>query len=278
MELEDSAMPLLENVIITDDPVKAFDGCEIGLLVGSKPRGPGMERGDLLKDNGVIFQKLGKVINEKAERYVRLTVVGNPCNTNCLILANNAPNIPLKNFSAMTRLDHDRGVGFLTQKTILPPNEINYFAVWGNHSATMFPDLKHTTIHGVSWSELIGHKRADRYYRNEFIPKVQQRGAHIISVRGSSSAASAANACLAHTRDWILGSPQKDWQSMAVISNGEYGVPPGLVFSYPVWCHDGSYDIVSYPSAFDEFQQYNIEQNISELQQERDVVSSFLPN
>ena len=149
---------------------------------------------------------------------------------------------------------------------------------WGNHSANLFPDLRCTTLHGVPWEELIGYMRAERFWRNEFIPKVQQRGARIIAVRGSSSAASAGSSALAHTRDWVLGTPQPDWTSMAVISQGEYGVPPGLVFSYPVWCKGGAYELVSYPYAFDEFQQYHIEQNINELEMERDAVKEYLPN
>merc|ERR1711933_566392 len=230
----------------------------IALMVGSKPRGPGMERNDLLKENGVIFQKLGQTLNSVANKNCKVTVVGNPCNTNCLILANNAPDLKLSNFTAMTRLDHDRGVSILSRKTALPNSVINYMAIWGNHSAKLFPDL--------------------RFWKNEFIPKVQQRGARIIDVRGASSAASAANACIAHTRDWLLGSSQPDWTSMAVVSNGEYGVEPGLVFSYPTWCKGGSYSIVSYPAPFKEFQQYQIEQNIEELIMERDTVSAYLPN
>merc|ERR1712130_456764 len=247
MELEDCAFPLLTELNISDDPNAAFDGAEIALMVGSKPRGPGMERNDLLKENG-------------------------------LILANNAPDLKLSNFTAMTRLDHDRGVSILARKTGLPNTEINYLAIWGNHSSKLFPDLRFCRIHGVEAEELIGDMRFDRFWKNEFIPKVQQRGARIIDVRGASSAASAANACIAHTRDWLLGSPQPDWTSMAVVSGGEYGVEPGLVFSYPTWCKGGSYSIVSYPAPFKEFQQYQIEENIQELIMERDTVSSFLPN
>lgn len=279
MELEDCAFPLLTNdITITDDPNAAFDGCEIGLMVGSKPRTKGMERGDLLKENGVIFKNLGQVINNVSARYARFTVVGNPCNTNCLILANNAPNIPIENFTAMTRLDHDRSVSLLAKKCQLPVNEINYMAIWGNHSATMFVDVSNVKIHGVPYNELLGYQRSDRFVINEFVPKIQQRGARIIEVRGASSAASAGNACLSHTRDWVLGSPSPDWTSMAVCSNGEYGIPPGLFFSYPVWNKFGKYQIVSVPNSFDAYQQYQIEQNIKELQTERDLVSEYLPN
>jgi len=278
MELEDCAFPLLTELNISDDPNAAFDGAEIALMVGSKPRGPGMERNDLLKENGVIFQKLGQTLNAVANKNCKVTVVGNPCNTNCLILANNAPDLKLSNFTAMTRLDHDRGVSILARKTGLPNTEINYLAIWGNHSSKLFPDLRFCRIHGVEAEELIGDMRFDRFWKNEFIPKVQQRGARIIDVRGASSAASAANACIAHTRDWLLGSPQPDWTSMAVVSGGEYGVEPGLVFSYPTWCKGGSYSIVSYPAPFKEFQQYQIEENIQELIMERDTVSAYLPN
>jgi len=278
MELEDCAFPLLTELNISDDANAAFDGAEIALLVGSKPRGPGMERNDLLKENGVIFQKLGQTLNAVANKNCKVTVVGNPCNTNCLILANNAPDLKLSNFTAMTRLDHDRGVSILARKTGLPNSEINHLAIWGNHSAKLFPDLRFTTIHGAEANEVLGEMRFDRFWKNEFIPKVQQRGARIIDVRGASSAASAANACIAHTRDWLTGSAQPDWVSMAVVSNGEYGVEPGLVFSYPTWCKGGSYSIVSYPAPFKEFQQYQIEQNIEELIMERDTVSAYLPN
>jgi len=278
MELEDCAFPLLTELNISDDPNQAFDGCEVALMVGSRPRGPGMERNDLLKENGAIFQKLGQVLNSVANKNCKVTVVGNPCNTNCLILANNAPDLKLSNFTAMTRLDHDRGVSILSRKTALPNSVINYVAIWGNHSAKLFPDLRFCQIHGVEAEEMIGEMRFDRFWKNEFIPKVQQRGARIIDVRGASSAASAANACIAHTRDWLLGSAQPDWVSMAVVSQGEYGVEPGLVFSYPTWCKGGSYSIVSYPAPFKEFQQWQIEQNIEELIMERDTVSAFLPN
>jgi len=175
-----------------------------------------------------------------------------------------------------TRLDHERGVAMIARKCMLPVNEVNCFAIWGNHSSTMFPDLHSVRIHGVPWRELIGYFRCERYWQNEFIPKVQQRGAQIILARGTSSAASAANAALAHTRDWILGAAQCDWNSMAVLSNGEYGVPSGLICSFPVWCKQGLWQIVKYPSALSSFQQYYIEQSIAELEAERDMVSEML--
>lgn len=283
MELEDCAFPLLEKLSITDNAEECFDGCEIALLVGSKPRGPGMERADLIRDNGVIFKETGQVLNKMAEKYCRVTVVGNPCNTNALIACQHAPDIPARNFTAMTRLDHDRAVGFLARKTMLPPNEVNHLAIWGNHSATMFPDLSDTLVHGVPWSELIGEFRAERYWRHEFLPKIQTRGARIIEVRGKSSAASAANACINHTRDWVLGAEQPDWLSMGVVSDGEWGVPAGLVFSYPVYCESGGYKIVTdedHPNndwhTRTEFKRYHIERNVQELLSERDMVADLL--
>jgi len=278
MEVEDCAFPLVQEFMYTDDPNKGFAGVDIALLVGSKPRGPGMERGDLIKDNGVIFKNLGQALNANAERHVRVTVVGNPCNTNALIAANNAPDIPVGNFTAMTRLDHDRGVGLLSQKTMLPANEIDNFCVWGNHSPTMYPDITFSTIHGTPIGEIIGFFRLPRFTQNEFLPRIQQRGAEIISVRGKSSAASAASACLAHTRDWCLGSDRPSWTSMVVPSTGEYGVPPGLFFSFPVNCSNGEYEIATYPAAFDELAQYYMERNVQELEEERDTVASLLPN
>jgi len=285
MELEDCAFPLLDKLTITDNEEQGFDGCEIALLVGSKPRGPGMERADLIRENGKIFQKTGQTLNKFAEKYCRTTVVGNPCNTNALIACNNAPDIPARNFTAMTRLDHDRAVGFLAKKTMLPPNEINHLAIWGNHSATMFPDLTNTSCHGTPWHELIGEFYADRYWRNEFAPKIQQRGARIIQARGKSSAASAANACLNHTRDWCMGTETPDWCSMGVVSDGEHNVPAGLVFSYPVYCQDGAYKVVTtddQPASsfwwWSEYSNYCIEQNVQELLAERDNVSDMLPN
>jgi len=278
MELDDCAFPLVKELKYTSEQAKGFDGADIALCVGSVPRGPGMERADLIKENGVSFQKLGQDLNEHAETHCRVVVVGNPCNTNCMIAANNAPKLKIDNFTAMTRLDHDRAVGLLSKKTVLPPNEVNSLCVWGNHSAKMFADSRFTTVHGVPMKELFGNWRLERFRMNELVPTVQQRGAQIIAARGASSAASAANACISHTRDWCLGSPQLDWTSMGLVSGGEYGVPPGLVFSYPVICHGGAYEIVTYPSMFDEYTQYQIERNIAELELERDVVAGLLPN
>jgi len=278
MELDDCAFPLVKELKCTSDQNAGFDGADIALCVGSVPRGPGMERSDLIKENGITFQKLGQSLDSSAESHCRVVVVGNPCNTNCMIAANNAPKLKVENFTAMTRLDHDRAVGLLSKKSVLPPNEINNLCVWGNHSSNMFVDSRFTTFHGTPMKEIFGNWRLERFRMNELIPTVQQRGAQIIAARGKSSAASAANACIAHTRDWCLGSPQPDWTSMGLISGGEYGVPPGLVFSYPVHCAGGGYEIINYPSTFDEFSQYHIERNIAELEIERDVVAGFLPN
>lgn len=278
MELEDCAFPLLRGFEGSSDPDTAFAGADIALLVGSKPRGPGMDRADLIRDNGRIFQTLGQSLNRVASRHCRVTVVGNPCNTNAYIAANNAPDLSSHNFTAMTRLDHDRGVGFVAQKTMMPPNEVQNFAIWGNHSATMHPDLEHTTVHGVPLIELIGHFRGQRWWQHEFVPKVQQRGARIIEARGASSAASAANACINHTRDWCLGTDLPDWQSMAYPSEGQYGVPEGLIFSFPTICQNGTYASVSYPEMMDEALPYAIEKNVVELLSERDMVSDLLPH
>jgi len=278
MEIDDCAFPLVKELKCTSEQAEGFEGADIVLCVGSVPRGPGMERSDLIKVNGESFQKLGQNLNTNAEAHCRVVVVGNPCNTNCMIAANNAPNLKVENFTAMTRLDHDRAIGILSKKSVLPPNEINNVCVWGNHSASMYADSKFTTFHGTPMKEIFGNWRLERFRMNELVPTVQQRGAQIIAARGASSAASAANACIAHTRDWCLGSSQPDWTSMGVVSGGEYGVPPGLVFSYPVLCTGGAYEIVNYPSMFDEHQQYQIERNIAELELERDVVAGLLPN
>jgi len=278
MEVEDCAFPLLKEFIATDSLEKGFDGVDIALLVGSKPRGPGMERSALIMDNGVIFQKIGQALDQFASKDCRVTVVGNPCNTNCMIAANNAPSLKIENFTAMTRLDHDRLVSVISQQTMIPANEINKVAVWGNHSATMFPDIAHSTVHGTPYRELIGTWRWSRYIQHEMTPKVQQRGAEIIKARGASSAASAANAAMAHTRDWCLGTNGLDWLSMGIVSGGEYNVPPGLVFSYPVHCVNGAYEIITPPCPMGAYEQYMMEQNIEELEKERDIVASLLPN
>jgi len=275
MELNDCAFPMLEGVFCTDDPDRAFDDVDYALLVGSKPRGPGMERGDLIRENGKIFTATGKSLNKFARPCCKVVVVGNPCNTNCLIAASNAPNIPITNFSAMTRLDHDRGLGQLAKKANCSVSDIKNFCIWGNHSPTMYPDISHATINGAPVMDRLGADGKE-WYENEFMKTIQQRGAAIIEARGASSAASAANAALMHARDWELGT-SGSWQSMAVASNGEYGVTPGIFFSYPVTTQDSEFKVVEglNVSAFSE---EKLKATEKELLAERDVVSALLPN
>lgn len=276
MELADCAFPLLDGVFCTDDMERGFEDIDACLLVGSKPRGPGMERGDLLKENGLIFQKVGQALNKSARSCVKVTTVGNPCNTNCLIAANNAPDIPAQNFTCMTRLDHDRALAQIAKKAGCSVSDIGKFAIWGNHSPTMYPDLSNATIRGSPAMSALGAD-GKKWYEEEMIPTVQQRGAAIIAARGASSAASAGNACLAHTRDWEMGTGDQ-WQSMGVVSNGEYGVPKGLFFSYPVTCNNETYSIVQDLPKFDDFAAKAIKKTTDELVSERDVVKNLLPN
>lgn len=279
MELQDCAFPLLDGVYCTDDAERGFDDVDVALLVGSKPRGPGMERGDLLKENGAIFTKIGQAINKFARPSVKVTVVGNPANTNCLICANNAPDIPIENFTAMTRLDHDRGMGQLAKKAGVSVKTIEDFCIWGNHSPTMYPDISRTLISGRPAMNVLTGANAGvdmkEWYTDTFIPKVQKRGAAIIDARGASSAASAANACLMHARDWELGT-SGSITSMAVPSKGEYGVSPGLFFSYPVRTTGSQWEIVE-GIEIDEFSAEKIKITENELKSERDAVSMFLP-
>src|SRR5215212_6398359 len=229
MELDDCAFPWLAGVEIGADPTKIFNGVNLALLVGARPRGPGMERGDLLEANGAIFTAQGKALNDVAADDVRIGVTGNPANTNALIALSNAPDIPNERFSALTRLDHNRAISQLAAKTGAAVTEITHMTIWGNHSATQYPDLFHAEVRGQNAAELVGDQA---WLENEFIPKVQQRGAEIIAARGSSSAASAANATVDHARDWILGTPEGNWVSMAVPSDGSYGVQEGLISSF----------------------------------------------
>merc|ERR1719461_415314 len=281
MELQDCAFPLLDGVFCTDDPDRCFEDIDVALLVGSKPRGPGMERGDLLRENGAIFTTIGKSLNKFARPCVKVTVVGNPANTNCLIAANNAPDIPMENFTAMTRLDHDRGVGQLAKKAGCSVKEVDDFCIWGNHSPTMYPDVSRCTIKGRSaLSFLAGTvgegQDVNKWYTDEFIPTVQQRGAAIINARGASSAASAANACLMHARDWELGTNGKV-TSMAVPSNGEYDIAKGLFFSYPVRTANSKWSIVS-GLEVDSFSREKLKKTEAELISDRDAVAQYLPN
>jgi malate dehydrogenase len=240
MELDDCAFPLLHSISQTDDTKKAYEGADYAILVGAKPRSKGMERGDLLKANADIFSVQGKALNEVANRNVKVLVVGNPANTNAMITSHYAPKINPQNITAMTRLDHNRGLAQLAQKTNSSVTDITKFAIWGNHSATQYPDISHTLIKGKSAKQLIND---DKWVQETFIPTVQQRGAAIINVRGLSSAASAANAAIDHIRDWVHGT-NGEWTSMAIPSDGSYGTTKGLWYSFPVVCSNGSYSIV----------------------------------
>lgn len=270
LELMDCAFPLVAALEVFDDPIKAFDGANIAMLVGARPRGPGMERADLLSANGGIFSVQGRALNAGAAPDLKAVVVGNPANTNALIAASHAPDIPASRFTALTRLDHDRAVAQLAAKTGYPVSHIKNVAIWGNHSATQYPDISHATAGGVPASSLV----AESWVAEEFIPRVARRGAEIISVRGGSSAASAANAAIEHMRLWVHGTPEGDWTSMAVPSDGSYGVPEGLVSSFPVTTADGSYSIVQ-GLDFSEFSRARIDASVAELQSERDAVAEL---
>jgi len=241
MELDDCAFPLLKEIELSDQAEQAFNEANIALLVGSRPRSKGMERKDLLEANGEIFTGQGEALNKKAADDIRVLVVGNPANTNCLIAMNNAPDIPSQRFTAMTRLDHNRAITQVAHKLDIPTTEITKMTIWGNHSATQYPDLFNCEISDKSAAEVIDDQN---WLENTFIPSVQQRGAAIIEARGASSAASAANAAIDHVRDWTGSTPENDWVSMAVCSDGSYGVEEGLISSFPVKCSDGNWEIV----------------------------------
>jgi len=272
MELEDCAFPLLRGVVATDDPNKAFENIDYALLIGAKPRGKGMERNDLLKDNAALFATQGKALNKTAKKDVRVLVVGNPANTNALIASHNAPDINPANFTAMTRLDHNRAIAQLAIKTkTADTGDIERLAIWGNHSSTMYPDISHTLIKG-KWAKQIIND--DSWITNTFIPTVQKRGAAIIEARGASSAASAASAAIDHMHDWVLGSNGK-WVSMAIPSDGTYGIEAGVYCSYPVICDNGHYyRITNVP--VDRFSAERIEISRKELFEERNAVASLL--
>ena len=268
MELEDGAFPLLESIDISDDPWVGFDGANVALLVGARPRTAGMERGDLLAANGPIFTEQGQAINAGAADDVKVLVVGNPANTNAYIAMSNAPDVPAERFTAMTRLDHNRAVAQLAKKSGAPAESIARVAIWGNHSATQYPDITHATVAGRPALEVVPDRT---WLREAFIPTVQQRGTAIIQARGASSAASAASAAIDHIHDWTLGTPEGDWTSMAVPSDGSYGVPEGLISSFPVTCADGAYRIVT-GLEIDQFSRERIDAGVAELEQERDAV------
>ncbi|MCE4268177.1 MULTISPECIES: malate dehydrogenase [Rhodococcus] len=268
MELEDGAFPLLDSIDITDNPDVAFSGANVGMLVGARPRSKGMERADLLSANGAIFTAHGKAINNNAASDVKLLVVGNPANTNALIAMNNAPDVPNVRFTALTRLDHNRAIAQVVKKTGAAAASVRRVSIWGNHSASQYPDLSHATVAGKPALDVINDRE---WVENDFIPTVQVRGTAIIAARGSSSAASAASASIDHVRDWVGGTAEGDWVSMAVPSDGSYGVPEGLISSFPVTCAGGEYSIVQGLS-IDEFSRARIDISVNELEQERNAV------
>jgi malate dehydrogenase len=271
MELEDCAFPLLEEVVQTDDAERAFDGADVALLVGSRPRTKGMERADLLEANGAIFTVQGKALASAASRDVRVLAVGNPANTNCLIAMNNASGLDPRRFTAMTRLDHNRAKAQLAAKAGVPVRDVRCMTIWGNHSTTQYPDIFHAEVGGRPAAEVVDDRK---WLENDFLPTVQKRGAAVIEARGASSAASAANAAVDHVRDWWLGTPSDDWVSMAVPSDGSYGVPEGLMSSFPVTCSGGQYSIVQ-ALDIDEFSQGRIDATVAELVEERDTVAQL---
>jgi malate dehydrogenase len=271
MELDDCAFPLLHGVVQTDDAHAAFDGVNVALLVGSRPRTKGMERKDLLEANGAIFTVQGKALAAGAASDVRILVVGNPANTNCLIAMNNASDIGHDRFTAMTRLDHNRAKAQVAAKTGVPVADVSRITIWGNHSATQYPDVFHAQVGGKNAADVIGDRD---WIEKTFIPTVQQRGAAIIEARGSSSAASAANAAVDHVRDWMLGSPANDWVSMAVCSDGSYGVAEGLISGFPVTTKGGTYEIVQ-GLELDAFSRERVDASVAELQEERDAVEDL---
>ena len=270
LELMDCAFPLVAGMEVFDDPIKAFDGANIAMLVGSRPRGPGMERADLLAANGGIFSVQGQALNAGAADDIKVVVVGNPANTNALIAASHAKDIPASRFTAMTRLDHDRAVAQLAAKTGAGVTDIKKVAIWGNHSATQYPDISHATVGGAAATSLV----EQAWIADEYIPRVAKRGAEVISVRGGSSAASAANAALEHMRLWVQGTPEGDWTSMAVPSDGSHGVPAGLVSSFPVTTSGGKYSIVQ-GLPISDFSRTRIDASVAELQSERDAVAEL---
>jgi malate dehydrogenase len=271
MELEDCAFPLLAGVEIGDDPNVIFDGATVALLVGARPRTKGMERGDLLEANGGIFKPQGTALNEHAADDIRVTVTGNPANTNALIAMSNAPDIPAERFSALTRLDHNRAMAQLAAKAAASVTEIRHMTIWGNHSATQYPDIFHAEVGGKNAAELVDDQD---WLENDFIPTVQKRGAAIIDARGASSAASAASATIDHTRDWLTGTKEGDWVSMAVRSDGSYDVPEGLISSFPVTTNGGDYRIVQGLDISD-FSRRRIDISTGELGEERDAVKGL---
>src|SRR5574340_6239 len=272
MELEDCAFPLLQQVIITDDPRVAFRDTEIALLIGARPRGKGMERKDLLEANGAIFSEQGKLLNEYAARHVKVLVVGNPANTNALIAMKNAPDLDPRNFTSMMRLDHNRAIAQVAQKLFQPIHDIKKMIVWGNHSGTQYPDLDHAEIRGNLVRDMLPDQG---WVENEFIPTVQKRGAAVIEARGLSSAASAANAAISHMHDWMLSAHHNNWVSMGVPSDGSYGIPEGVIYGFPVRCKQGEYQIVQ-DLPLSEQESERMQDSYRELVEEREHVKHLL--
>jgi malate dehydrogenase len=271
MELDDCAFELLRSIDIHDDPNQAFDGVNIALLVGARPRTKGMERSDLLEANGGIFKPQGTALNAHAASDVKVLVVGNPANTNCLIAQSNAPDIPRERFTAMMRLDHNRAIAQVAGKTGAQIAEVTNMTIWGNHSASQYPDVFHAKVRGGSAAEAIDDRQ---WIEDEFIPTVQKRGAAIIEARGASSAASAANAAIDHVRDWVRGTPDGDWVSMAIASDGTYGIAEGIFAGYPCTCLGGEYSVVE-GLELDDFSRARIEATVSELNDERESVKQL---
>jgi len=271
MELDDCAFPLLAGIDIHDDPKSAFDGCNVGLLVGARPRGPGMERSDLLEANGGIFKPQGEAINAGAADDVKVLVVGNPANTNALIAMSNAPDVPNERFNAMVRLDHNRAIAQLAKRLDATVPEVQKMTIWGNHSTTQYPDLVNAEVRGESAWDAVGD---EAWIADEFIPTVAKRGAAIIDARGASSAASAANAAIDHVHDWVLGTPDGDWVSMGVPADGSYDVAEGIISGYPCTCSGGEYSIVEGLEITD-FSRQRIDASVAELREERDSVAEL---
>ncbi len=271
MELNDCAFPLLNKVVATDDAKVAFKDSQVALLVGARPRGPGMERKDLLMANAQIFSAQGKAMNEVADRNIKVLVVGNPANTNAMIARANAKDLNPRNFTAMTRLDHNRALSQLAEKMGKHVTDLKKVIIWGNHSATQYPDLHHATVDGKPALSLVDAA----WYKETFIPTVQQRGAAIIKARGASSAASAGSSAIDHVRDWVMGTPAGDWVSMGIPSDGSYGIPEGVIYGYPVTCKNGQYEIVQ-GLAIDDFSRARMEATHKELLEERDGVKDLL--
>ena len=271
MEIDDCAFPLVAGVDITDDPNQAFDGASVALLIGARPRTKGMERSDLLEANGGIFKPQGKALNDHAASDIRVLVVGNPANTNCLIAKSHAPDIPAERFTSMMRLDHNRAVAQLASKAGATVSDITNMTVWGNHSPTQYPDIFNAKVKGQNAAEVVSDQE---WLENDFLPTVQKRGAAVIEARGASSAASAANAAVDHVRDWVMGTSDGDWVSMGIPSDGSYGVEEGVIFGYPVTCSGGSYQIVQ-GLDLNDFSKSRLDVTVNELKDERETVKEL---